>query len=485
MWLKAVVITDPMLAHQVLSREAGLEKPHSRYKSPMDLLTSASHRSSLVTHDTNSALWRLVRKGIAPAFATNNIKKEFPRVVEIGQQLVRQLHACGPEAVVDMDLAAQRESLDVLGLVGFGVQFGATRSLLGGDKPGSALRALQNGMAEVQRHMGAQWRRWQVMRVFPDVRRGREELQRYQRVVEDLLAQLRARGPPVKDDTTIAAHLLRIVDPATGRGLPDELLAPEIGILYLAGVETSAHTVAFVLYLVSQHPEVEAKIAAELDGLGLLATARRPRPRLMAYEDLAQLRYLSCVIKEAMRLYPVVPMGTARQAPDTGMELGGYAIPPGAMLWVFFSAMFRSPHVWDAPDEFRPERWADVDAEFYIPAGSLPASAARPNTPEPAAQQTPSKGPVPNPEGWSADGDAPASCRPKRFIPFSSGARDCVGRSLATINYKVLLALLLGNFRFRLAEEMGGVEGVEASICMRATLQFRDGLKMHCLPCAA
>lgn len=55
-----------------------------------------------------------------------------------------------------------------------------------------------------------------------------------------------------------------------------------------------------------------------------------------------------------MRLYPVVPMGTLRQAPKAGMRLGGYAIPPGAMLWVFFSAMFRSPHVWDAPDEFRP-----------------------------------------------------------------------------------------------------------------------------------
>lgn len=134
----------------MLSREAGLDKPTDSYKSPMDLvrqrgfvplhtaqrthcairrgwltptrraqLTSASHRTSLVTHDTASALWRLVRKGVAPAFATNNMKwappgvvlsflfssrmlplgnsrmtkgtlharKEFPRFVEIGQQV--------------------------------------------------------------------------------------------------------------------------------------------------------------------------------------------------------------------------------------------------------------------------------------------------------------------------------------------------------------------------------------------------------------
>lgn len=50
-------------------------------------------------------------------------------------------------------------------------------------------------------------------------------------------------------------------------------------------------------YLVSQHAEVEAKIAAELDGLGLLATPQRPHPRALAYEDLARLQYLSWVIK--------------------------------------------------------------------------------------------------------------------------------------------------------------------------------------------
>ena len=83
--------------------------------------------------------------------------------------------------------------------------------------------------------------------LLQSVRRGRVAMRQYQVVIEELLRAVRARGPPAKDDTTIAAHLLRIVDPATGRGLPDELLLPEVAILYLAGVETSAHTVAFVL----------------------------------------------------------------------------------------------------------------------------------------------------------------------------------------------------------------------------------------------
>ncbi len=57
-----------------------------------------------------------------------------------------------------------------------------------------------------------------------------------------------------------------------------------------------------------------------------------------------------------MRLLPVVPMGTLRLAPAGGLRLGGYDVPEGAMLWVFFSAMFRSPHVWEAPNEFKPAR---------------------------------------------------------------------------------------------------------------------------------
>lgn len=58
--------------------------------------------------------------------------------------------------------------------------------------------------------------------------------------------------------------------------------------------------------------------------------------------------------QEAMRLYPVAGLGTLRLAPAVGMRLGGHDLPPGALLWVHFSAMFRSPHVCDAPDDFRP-----------------------------------------------------------------------------------------------------------------------------------
>jgi len=79
--------------------------------------------------------------------------------------------------------------------------------------------------------------------------------------------------------------------------LSEDRMASEIGIFFLAGFETTGHSGAWLLYLVSQHPEVEAKICQEMDQHGLLVTAARPNPRQVTYDDLAKLTYLDMAIK--------------------------------------------------------------------------------------------------------------------------------------------------------------------------------------------
>ncbi len=79
--------------------------------------------------------------------------------------------------------------------------------------------------------------------------------------------------------------------------MSEDRMASEIGIFFLAGFETTGHSGAWLLYLVSQHPEVEAKICQEMDQHGLLVTAARPNPRQVTYDDLAKLTYLDMAIK--------------------------------------------------------------------------------------------------------------------------------------------------------------------------------------------
>ncbi|KAK9826393.1 hypothetical protein WJX81_007038 [Elliptochloris bilobata] len=283
-------------------------------------------------------------------------------------------------------------------------------------------------------------------------------MDRWYALLEQVLQEVRAREPPGASDVSLMAHLLRLVDPATGRPLSDAQLLPELGIVFVAGMETSGKTMGWTLYCISQHSEVEARIAAELAGHGLLAAPGQPAPRTPAHDDLAKLGYLN---RESMRLYPVAASGTARQT-ERDMTMGGRTIPAGTVLVVPLYPLMNSPHVWDCPAEFRPDRWLEEDAEY------LSSDARKRGCVTEAGRSAP-----------AAPADAVLA---KRFIPFSDGPRDCVGRNLATMNIVTTLATLLGRFTFRLAETMGGPQGVRAKERLLSTLQIEGGMKMHAVP---
>ena len=91
-----------------------------------------------------------------------------------------------------------------------------------------------------------------------------------------------------------------------GKPLCDAQLKAEIGTMIMGGFETTAHTLAFTLFCIATHPEVEATILAELQSLGLAAKQGAPQARPLEYDDLRNMPYITNVIKEAMRMFPVV-----------------------------------------------------------------------------------------------------------------------------------------------------------------------------------
>ena len=74
----------------------------------------------------------------------------------------------------------------------------------------------------------------------------------------------------------------------------------------MGGFETTAHTLSFTLYCIAAHAEVQDRIAAELQQLGLLPSAGGQAARNLQFEDLHQLTYLDSVLRESMRMFPVV-----------------------------------------------------------------------------------------------------------------------------------------------------------------------------------
>lgn len=376
---------------------------------------------------------------------------------------------------LDVDSLLMVEALDVLGRVMF--QADLLSSSAG--KP-DLLESLSEGLAELNARFANPLRKWLFF--LPSLRRRAVLWREFQRRMEGLLASLRARGPPADDDNSIAAHLLRLRDPVTGGVMPDERLLPELATLFIAGMDTTAHTMAWTLYLLSQHPEADARVAAELDSAGLLATPKQPCPRTLEWADLSGLPFLSACIKESLRLLPVSADGTAAQF-DRPIYVEGYTIPADTPIWVHIYSIQNGSRHFDHPDQFLPERWLEPGAEY---AREAKPAAESPATPEATAAAA--AGPdlarllVEEDGSLGAGGrDLRLAKRPLRLLPFSLGQRDCVGQSLAKMNYTFTLARLLGSFSFRLAEEVhGGLEGVPDVV--RLTLQPEHGLWMHAVP---
>ncbi|KAK9826059.1 hypothetical protein WJX74_008792 [Apatococcus lobatus] len=479
--IQAVIVTDPYIISEILAPGAEVEKSIDLVYSHFDVLNHASGKPTIFTSPSDDH-WRLVRKAVAPAFNPKNIRHGFQFVQQTVSQLIDILKLRGPDEVIDMDNAALRVTLDVIGQVGFGKDFGATKSLDARDTANAAFATMEAGRDEGVKRWNNPLRRFCTF--LPDVRKGKTDFARFRAVMTSLLSEIKARGETQSDDVSIAAHLLRMRD-AKGQPLPDDRLAAEIGVFFTGGFETTGHTIGWALYMISQHPEVEAKVVAELDDMGLLATCDRPDPRPMEHADLQELKYTLQAIKESMRLLPVLTGGTNRTTAKP-TRIGPVTVPAGTMVWIPFSALFNSPHNWEAPDVYDPDRWRAPDVEYAVAKGtnanghvmsSLSTDLGK--TSHVLHLEARAGGVA----GGAVKASAPDQGRTKRWMPFSMGSRDCIGQNLARMNYMTAVAMLLSHFHFELAPEMGGKAGVRAAeSAALLTLQPRHGMKMLCMP---
>jgi cytochrome P450 len=161
--------------------------------------------------------------------------------------------------------------------------------------------------------------------------------------------------------------LLDARDPETGAGLSEAEVGANIITFIGAGHETTANALTWALYLLSLAPDIRALVEAEAD-----AAAGDPVGAALAGERLAMTR---AVIEETMRLYPPVPsLSRAAIAADVA---GGVAIPKGALVIVSPYVLHRHETLWDAPGQFRPERFLPGSRETigryaYLPFGAGP-----------------------------------------------------------------------------------------------------------------
>ncbi|SFF75769.1 Cytochrome P450 [Halopelagius inordinatus] len=162
--------------------------------------------------------------------------------------------------------------------------------------------------------------------------------------------------------------LLSVLLRAKKRGeQSDQQLRDEMMTMLLAGHDTTALTLTYTWYLLSQHPEAEAKVHEELE-----AVCGGETPTMA---DVRQFDYVERVLQEAMRLYP--PVYVIFREPQVDVRLGGYRIPEGSAVMLPQWVVHRSPRWYDDPETFDPDRWlperrADRPRFSYFPFGGGP-----------------------------------------------------------------------------------------------------------------
>ncbi|MDR2215988.1 MAG: cytochrome P450 [Nevskiaceae bacterium] len=220
--------------------------------------------------------------------------------------------------------------------------------------------------------------------------------------------------PPTDDENpNYLSMLLSARDKDSGEMMTDREILDEVMTLIIAGHETTANALNWTWYLLGEHPQVEARLHAEIDAM--------PEELVASLQSMETLRYAYNVLREALRLYPPVWVISRRTiAPDT---LAGYTVP--ADTDVFFSPWFvhRHPQFWSEPERFMPERFDDGDN------------------------------------------------RPKlAYVPFSAGPHHCIGETLSFFEMLVHLNRFARRFRLRRVDTRP--VQLEAAINLRATEPF-------------
>ncbi|XP_004053505.2 25-hydroxyvitamin D-1 alpha hydroxylase, mitochondrial [Gorilla gorilla gorilla] len=202
-------------------------------------------------------------------------------------------------------------------------------------------------------------------------------------------AAMRNGGQPEKDLES-GAHLTHFL---FQEELPAQSILGNVTELLLAGVDTVSNTLSWALYELSRHPEVQTALHSEITAALSPGSSAYPPATV-----LSQLPLLKAVVKEVLRLYPVVP-GNSR-VPDKDIHVGDYIIPKNTLVTLCHYATSRDPAQFPEPNSFRPARWLG-------------------------------EGPTPHPFA---------------SLPFGFGKRSCMGRRLAELELQMALAQILTHF---------------------------------------
>ena len=363
---------------------------------------------------TNGETWKRQRRIIDPAFEGGRLRDTFPAMLAAGQAAVDRLchHADGQP--IEIEAQTSHAAADVIFRTLFSIP-------IDHDVAAQVFEKFrEHQRAQPVLNLGALL---PLPRWFPRFHRRRAK--RTAREIRSLITRLTAermqaieagRAP---DD--LATKIMTTADPQTGDRFDTAEMVDQVAIFFLAGHETSASALAWALYLLALYPDWQDRVAAEAQSI--------MPDGAPDFADIAKLKVTRDVFREALRLYPPVPMMVREASRDERFR--DRDVPRGAQIVLSPWHQQRHERLWDDPDAFDPARF---DTE---------------------------------------NGRQGLRCA---YMPFSAGARVCTGAGFAMIEGVLLLALIVRAFRLEPVPER------PAMPVAHLTVRGRDGIWLRLTP---
>ncbi|MEM6635094.1 MAG: cytochrome P450 [Pseudomonadota bacterium] len=397
-FFRSFLLNQPALVRQILIDRPELFPKSARISEGLRPLLGRS------VFLTNGDEWARQRRIINPAFEGGRVREQFPAMQAAADGVVARLTESSP-APVEVEALMAHGAADVIFRTLFSLPIEDTLAA----RVFSAFQTYQRRQPILNLGAFIPLPRWVPRLIGPGARRAAADIRG---AIGDLvtrrLAEIDAGTAP--DD--LATKIMTMTDPETGGSFDRDEMIDQVAIFFLAGHETSAAALAWALFLLASHPEVQEEAAAEADRF-----AADP-----SFAALAKLQTIRGVWREALRLYPPVPMMVRTSVQKERFR--NRDIPAGAQIVVSPWHLHRHPDLWDRPDEFDP------------------------------ARQYP----------------------PGQFIPFSAGPRVCPGAGFAMAEGPLFLCRILAAFRLR------DVPRQRPMPIAYLTVRSRDGIWLRITP---
>ena len=306
---------------------------------------------------TNGEVWKRQRRIIDPSFAGGRLQESFAAMREAGQAAGKGLFDLADGRPGEMEEPAARLAADIIFRTLFSIPITSDTA----DATYYAFRAYQRSQPLMT--FGSFLKLPWLIRATQ-----RTETKDLGAKLRHLLVDLTARradeiqmGTAPKD---LATRIMTTNDPITGNRLSTAEMVDQVAIFFLAGHETSASALSWSLYLIAKHPEVQEKLYNEISVLGPIDE--------IEFKDLSKLPYTRDVFREALRLYPPVPMMVRE---TTQREVfRKRKVRKGSQIVISPFHIQRHTRIWTDPDLFDPDRWRQDDQAEAIRSAYLPFS---------------------------------------------------------------------------------------------------------------